>query len=309
MDDGSIGIGITTICGDNFYFSTRDVLLSDKLEIGTEISYEITNTKTNSTAKTLKLKGMEVKQKKHPLLHNLSNINIEYILFIDIETVRGEKLMPKKDTPAYNAWMYKMRKEDDMTADKAKEMYLSKAALYAEFGKIACISIGMIDKNNEVKITSYYGDDEFKILTDFKSGLKALQTKFSGMLICGHSIIGFDIPYIMRRMLTHKINIPSFLNITNEKPWVLADRFLDIGQWWKATGFYSASLSSMCYSLGIESPKQDIDGTQVSSQYYKGGINVIAKYCERDVFAVIQILSHFYNNDIPETFTSKTFDE
>ncbi|MEZ5195688.1 MAG: hypothetical protein R2764_04615 [Bacteroidales bacterium] len=36
-----------------------------------------------------------------------------------------------------------------------------RAGIYAEFGKIVCISVGFI-KNREFRIKSYYGDEELE---------------------------------------------------------------------------------------------------------------------------------------------------
>jgi hypothetical protein len=44
-------------------------------------------------------------------------------------------------------------------------------------------------------------------------------------------------------------------------------------------------------SLGIDSPKEDIDGSQVHKTYWEDkGLERIKEYCERDVMTVMNIL-------------------
>ena len=55
----------------------------------------------------------------------------------------------------------------------------------------------------------------------------------------------------------------------------------------------------MTHILGIPSPKDDIDGSQVAEVYYKEkNLERIVKYCEKDTIAVVQLLLRLYNLDI-----------
>jgi hypothetical protein len=51
--------------------------------------------------------------------------------------------------------------------------------------------------------------------------------------------------------------------------------------------------------LGIPSPKDDIDGSEVANVYYKEkNIQRIVTYCEKDTIAVAQILLRFNNQEL-----------
>lgn len=55
--------------------------------------------------------------------------------------------------------------------------------------------------------------------------------------------------------------------------------------------------------LGIPSPKDDIDGSEVASVYYKEkNLERIVTYCEKDTVAVAQLLLRFNNEDLLEEF-------
>lgn len=290
--------------GDVFTAYSKDGNLFSSFTVGTNIEYVLMKTENKTKVKSIQI--VKKKQMK-PLLSNLDGTSIDSLLFIDIETVRVvDELEP--DTPLYESWAYKRRKEDEeVTPTELVESFARKAPLYSEFGKIVTISIGMV-KNGEVFIQSYYGDLERDILTQFAKVIDGYSRKFPNLKLCGHSIIGFDIPYIIRRMIVNGVRVPDFINTVQEKPWTVDEKVLDIGTWWKNTGFYGASLINIAVTLDIDSPKQELDGAGVSDAYYDGGLIDVAKYCEQDVFAVVKIMQHLYNIEKSTTFTSKTFE-
>ena len=84
--------------------------------------------------------------------------------------------------------------------------------------------------------------------------------------------------------------VKGHISFTGFKPWEI--KVADITDVWKQTSMYNAPLVCMCESLGLPSPKSDIDGSQVSSTYWKegdAGLDRIAKYCSKDVIAVANI--------------------
>jgi DNA polymerase elongation subunit (family B) len=163
------------------------------------------------------------------------------------------------------------------------------AAIFAEFGKVVCISAGYIynKKGKEhLKLKSFYNDDESILLNDFSS-LLASWNKLDRTL-CGHNIKEFDIPYIARRMLINGIPLPDMLNIAGKKPWEV--QFLDTLELWKFGDYKNfTSLNLLTAVFDIPTPKDDIDGSMVGSVYYEtGDLKRIASFCEKDVIATTQ---------------------
>lgn len=76
-----------------------------------------------------------------------------------------------------------------------QELYTDKAGIFAEFGKIICISCGYYTPEREFIIQSFAGIDELQLLSDFFAFLEQYPTA----LLCGHNIKEFDIPYTCRR--------------------------------------------------------------------------------------------------------------
>jgi 3'-5' exonuclease len=181
----------------------------------------------------------------------------------------------------------------------AEEFY-ERAGIWAEFGKIICISVGYfveVQNKKQLRLTSFFGDDEHQILTDFKVLLETHFTKKSHVL-CAHNGKEFDFPFITRRMIIHQIELPQKLNLFGKKPWEVPH--LDTLEMWKFGDYKQyTSLKLLTAILGISSPKDDIDGSEVANVYYKEkNLQRIVSYCEKDTIAVAQILLRFNNQEL-----------
>jgi len=224
----------------------------------------------------------------------LANINPEDILFLDIETVPALSAYSSLDQPFQALWEKKskqFRGEDQSAAD-----VYNRAGIYAEFGKIICISAGLIKEKDPYtfRVKSFYGDDEKSILSEFS----AMLLKFSRnreALLCAHNGKEFDYPYIARRMIINSMIIPDILDNAGKKPWEV--KLLDTLDLWKFGDYKSyTSLDLLTSILNIPTPKDDIDGSMVAGIYYdEHDITRIAKYCEKDVLAVARVLLRFMN--------------
>ena len=131
--------------------------------------------------------------------------------------------------------------------------------------------------------------EEREILVDFTA---LLEQHFSGPhhLLAAHNGKEFDFPFIARRLLVQGLPIPKMLQYYGKKPWEVPH--LDTLELWKFGDYkHYTSLKLLAYTLGIPSPKEDIDGSEVMHVYYElHDIERIRKYCERDTLTVAQIL-------------------
>lgn len=220
----------------------------------------------------------------------LNKLNLKDLLFIDIETVRLFDNFEDCPEDYKASWLYKVRYTTELSdLDMSPEaLWASKAALYAEFAKVVCITVGAVKEGDEVVLKSYFGDNESGILRNFGQVANKLT---SSRLLCGHAIKGFDIPFLMRRYIVNQIPIPDAFDIAHLKPWEV--NVIDTLDLWKGTGWASASLMSISVALGCPSPKQDMEGSATSEVYYAGDIDAIVKYCEGDVTAVVNMIKKF----------------
>ncbi|WP_425076479.1 3'-5' exonuclease [Psychroserpens sp. S379A] len=226
----------------------------------------------------------------------ISKLNLEHILFLDIETVPETETYNELDKTKQQLWELKSQyqRREEFTAEE----FYDRAGIWAEFGKIICISVGYFTFQGErqFRVTSFYGD-EIKILKDFKN---LLITHFSQAknLLCAHNGKEFDFPYIARRMIIHNIELPYKLNLFGKKPWEVPH--LDTLELWKFGDYKTyTSLKLLTNVLGIPSPKDDIDGSEVFRVYYKDkDIDRIITYCEKDTIAVAQIFLRLRGDDL-----------
>jgi len=225
------------------------------------------------------------------------------IMFLDIETVPQQADISEISEDLAHLWEEKYHLIQKRMPEKytdettAAEAFANSAGIYAEFGKIVCISVGFIHfKGLEMhfRTKSFAGDDEKKLLTDFAQLLAKFCTSREHTL-CGHNIKEFDIPYICRRILINGISLPSILQISGKKPWEIA--FIDTLELWKFGDYKNyTSLKLLTAVFGIPTPKDDIDGSQVAGVYYKEkNIERIATYCQKDVVATAQVFLRMQN--------------
>lgn len=226
-------------------------------------------------------------------MYELNKYNLNDALFIDIETTRGVKTI-NVDSQLFEAWKYDRSKELGWDNDDASfvEAYYNKAALYAEYGKITCISVGRITKDNkQLVLKSYYGSDENELLLNFVEDIKVIEKAKPKVYFAGHAVTDFDMPFLSKRLIINGIDIPSSMDYSGLKPWEV--NILDTKTIWRMTGIYTQSLLSIVTALGIDSPKDDISGKEAAQLPYtddEGVYERIARYCEKDVLAVAQIV-------------------
>jgi 3'-5' exonuclease len=232
-------------------------------------------------------------------MKNLQSIPLEKILFLDIETVPVEENFSDLNENIQKHWSrkYQYIKHDEMI-DEA-EGFAKQAGIYAEFGKIICISIGRIKFENQEKILSiksFFGDDEKILLQEFS---ELLTHKNNFKFVCGHNIREFDIPFISRRMLIHQVELPDLFDVSGKKNYEL-DYLIDTLNCWKFGDFkHYTSLALLADLLQIPTPKFDIEGKDVARVYYKeNDLSRIEKYCKHDVAAVANLFMKFRMENI-----------
>jgi len=235
----------------------------------------------------------------------IKRIKLEHILFLDIETVPQYQEYDHLDETSKDLWEQKSKyqRRDEFSAEE----FYERAGIWAEFGKIVCISVGYFtfrDNNRHFRVTSFCGE-EIRLLQDFKSLLEQHFSKQHHML-CAHNGREFDFPYISRRMIINGIDIPAKLELFGKKPWEVPH--LDTLELWKFGDFKTyTSLKLMSHVLGIPSPKDDIDGSEVRHVFYnEKNMDRIRIYCEKDTITVAQILLRLRNERLldPEEIQS-----
>jgi 3'-5' exonuclease len=223
-----------------------------------------------------------------------NHLNLEHILFLDIETVPYFPSYADMTEEWRDLWDYKSTQLRKTETDTPATLY-PRAGIYAEFGKIICISCGYVKQvgdQTQFRLKSFASDDEKKLLTEFSVMLNKHFSKPDHKL-CAHNGKEFDFPYIARRMVIHGMELPAPLDIAGKKPWETP--MLDTMEMWKFGDYKSfTSLAVLAHVLNVPTPKDDIDGSQVHIVYYEDNdLPRIVTYCQKDVLTVAQILRRF----------------
>jgi 3'-5' exonuclease len=213
------------------------------------------------------------------------------ILFLDIETVATTSDFASLDERLKTQWARKAGffKRDSGQSDEA--LFHERAGIYAEFGKIICISVGKFFDHESgelgLKTKVYSGHDEVALLNEFKSMLDKMDS--STLRFCAHNGKEFDYPYLCRRMLINSISLPASLNLSGKKAWEV--QHLDTLELWKFGDYkHYTSLDLLAAIFNIPSSKNKIDGSQVNYVYHiEKDLQKIGEYCRGDVLVLAQL--------------------
>ena len=250
----------------------------------------------------------------------LRHVDLTRIFFVDIETVPGHAThgeLPAAFQPLWKTFCEK-RHAKELADGQTHEELFAHGGLYAEFGKIVCISVGMFrtlpDGTLNFRVKSFASHDECEILRGFADMLgtrRPYGTRLYGattsikdrdkvdhrndpFFLCAHNGREFDYGYLGRRMLICGQAIPPMLDMAGHKPWDLP-HLLDTMDLWKFGDTKGTiSLPLLAGVFGIPSPKDDIDGSRVAQVYWEDkNLTRIVEYCEKDVITTARILLHY----------------
>lgn len=227
----------------------------------------------------------------------LEQIDLSQLLVLDIETAPQYATFDEVPDLFKELWD---KKTQHQRKEETPAEYYPRAGIWAEFGKIICISVGKFTNENGItglRVKSFAGDDECKLLGDF---ITLLNKQSATLTLCAHNGREFDFPYICRRTLINQLCIPAQLRVSGKKPWEV--NHLDTMDLWKFGDYKNyTSLNLLAAIFNIPTPKDDINGGDVHWVYWKErDLQRIKTYCQKDVITTAQLLMKFKNLDIIE---------
>ncbi|HBH47712.1 MAG TPA: 3'-5' exonuclease [Bacteroidales bacterium] len=228
----------------------------------------------------------------------LNSINLKHILFLDIETVPQHSSF--EDAPDKEKLFWEKKSSFFRSNEQTAEDVYQRAGIYAEFGKIICISVGVLFSKSDyygLRLKSFSGKNELDLLTSFVQLIEKMEKKHP-VILCAHNGKEFDYPYISRRLLINGLTLPESLNNAGKKPWEV--KHLDTLELWKFGDYkHYTSLDLLTHVFHIPSPKEEIDGSMVAEVFYQqNDLNKIVAYCENDVEAVAQLFMRYMNKSL-----------
>lgn len=203
-------------------------------------------------------------------------------IVIDIETVPRPGIM---DT-WYPQWA--SDKYPNVEGDALEDM----AALHAEFGMVCAVAIASANGNDEpVVYTASNEDEEVELLAAIENLMDD-----ENVILVGHNIKGFDIPFLAKRFMARRRFVPRMLNMGGKKPWEIPHR--DTMEIMRFGGGASMSLRSACLMLNIEDPKGSVGGSEVSEMFRQGRVPEIGQYCAGDVVAERELYKQLIDAEV-----------
>ncbi len=221
----------------------------------------------------------------------LEHIDLQQVLVLDIET--APQYSSFTEMPEHFSTLWDQKTKYQRRDGESPEEYYPRAGIWAEFGKIICISVGAFYRQSGqlgLKVRSFYADDEQQVLRDF---IAMLQKQPASLTLCAHNGKEFDFPYLCRRMLINCMAIPSQLQLAGKKPWEI--NHIDTMELWKFGDYKNyTSLNLLAAVFGIPTPKGDISGADVHKVYWQDkDLARIKNYCQKDVITTAQLLLKF----------------
>jgi len=207
------------------------------------------------------------------------------LMHFDIETCGNYENWEtfKKEDPKGSSLFEK--KYNKIWSDKTiEEAYLDNSPVVSTYGKICCISMGFYSDKGE-RINSIYSENEQEIIQKFNQTLIKIDNK--GYSLTGYRIKNFDIPWVLHKMHKYKIKPSNLIKPYFKKPWEV--RIVDLAEDWKQRFAWASTFDEVCYELGIPSPKEKMNGSEVHEEYYKNHLDKIAEYCEMDIKSSIML--------------------
>lgn len=215
-------------------------------------------------------------------------------LIIDIETA---PLVPQFAdlTPNWQA-MWEEKMAFQLPGIPPEQSYQQRAGVMAEFSRVVCIGLGYYSQevpHQKFHQVSFSDTNEARLLEKFCTWLAKRQQRYPGWIWCGHHIREFDLPFLCRRLLANRMQIPESLDFQMSKPWEM--RLADTFQGWRFGDYkHFVSLRLLAAVLGLPPAKTNLAGHQVAAVFQEpGGLERIAEYCAEDVATVARILLRF----------------
>lgn len=230
----------------------------------------------------------------------LNHMHLQDLLVLDIETVSQCSSFNELDEEWQELWTRKVGALNNPEINAS--LIYDRAAIYAEFGKIVCIGLGIFHQEHgetNLRVKAISGHNEKEILLEFSELLNSRFNQPKHLLVA-HNGKEFDFPFLCRRMLINGINIPGILDISGKKPWEI--NHIDTMELWKFGDYKNyTSLNVLAKCFGIPSPKDDIDGSMVGHTYWQlNDIKRIADYCKKDIVTTAQVLLKYKNLSVLE---------
>jgi len=224
------------------------------------------------------------------------------------------ELLEKENKQLYDRWIYLAdSKYNDLHVINPENCYQKKAIWYPEYTKIVAITYAIVyfeDGKFQRQFKKIVNDKEELVIATFIDELKAiskdseLSTPKTFPYLCGHNIINYDIPFLLKRYIKYNLSIeenktiPLILKrILSLKPW--ERDIIDTINVWKFNGIGAGSLMLVANYLGLKKSVDLLNHTELSKYYWdniekdrKKTLDYIVLQSATQTNLIIQLMNH-----------------
>lgn len=158
---------------------------------------------------------------------------------------------------------------------------LERGGLFAERGQLLAFTVAIDDGPVSCVMSCDLERGEPELIKRVLDTLSSVRPPSIPVFI-GHNITGFDLPFIRQRAWANAFSVPR--KPFKVKAW--DDCIEDTMLMWSPDRDRRISLAKLCRVLGVDSPKTDLDGSQIWPAYQAGEFERIRAYAIADVVAV-----------------------
>ena len=198
------------------------------------------------------------------------------MIYFDIETTCNDasiQFMKEPRAPKN----YKDPEKIAKSIASQKQEQIEKAALDPDHGKIIAIAIKEDDGEIVPKVIGVDVENEIQLINWFWRKF-AEHRSYS----CGYNILGFDLPYLLRRSFALNIKLPEQAPIlARYRTTPILDLMAVFYNWERAT----KGLKWICKRYGIVNDLPDFDGSEVANM----GLDSVRMYVANDVYLVYEL--------------------
>jgi DNA polymerase elongation subunit (family B) len=211
------------------------------------------------------------------------------ILYLDIETVANPdmvKFIPEPDvvlpeeaprnykkTEAIERWMAK-------EAERRRGEYekkIERMALDVDYARVVAIGVATSEGGEIAVSTAKDDSEEHKLLADFLFLAEGRRPHYRRL--CGYNILGFDLPILLRRCWTYKLQPIRPFDFRRYSTASIIDLMQILYNWGQAPGIRYRGLKEVAKMYMIENPLHNLDGSDVASM----DETTLCEYCRNDV--------------------------
>jgi len=204
-------------------------------------------------------------------------------LYLDIETLPAGDEQLKTLKFLFEKKKAKKNKREGCDDHADFEQYLLGTSFDGSFGRILCIAYAIDDSPVEVldgsKDEAGMLEKFWKIVDSISTPARNPQWPDYGVQFIGHNVMDFDLRFIYQRSIVNRIKPAYNLNFARYRDYPVYDTMKEWSKW----GVGNIGLEHIALALGIPTPKDGIDGSQVYDFYKAGKTEDICEYCKRDV--------------------------